>query len=117
MSDTRGILSGVGRVGKNVTRSLRARPGIRIVAAYTRNSKLAGQDLGLLAGIPPLGFKVTDDRDAALSQPADLLLVATTSFLHGVADDLRTGVRHGLNVITTAEEAAFPWAHGQESCR
>ncbi len=35
--------------------------------------------------------------------------MATTSFLHAVADDLRTGVKHGLNVITTAEEAAFPW--------
>ena len=109
MSDIRVILSGVGGVGKNVTRLLSARPGIRIVAAYTRNSKLVGQDLGLLAGTRPLGVDVISDRDVALSRPADLLLVATTSFLHAVADDLRTGVEHGLNVITTAEEAAFPW--------
>jgi hypothetical protein len=109
MSDIRVILCGVGGVGRNVARLLSARPGYRLAAAYTRNPKLAGQDLGALAGVTPLGVGVTTDRQAALAEPADLLLVATTSFLHEVEPDLRAGVEHGLNVITTAEEAAFPW--------
>jgi 4-hydroxy-tetrahydrodipicolinate reductase len=96
-------------VGRNVTRLLSARPGVRVVAAYTRNPLLAGQDLGTLAGVDPLGVTITADRAAALAQPADLLLVATTSFLAEVAGDLRAGLESGLNVITTAEEAAFPW--------
>jgi 4-hydroxy-tetrahydrodipicolinate reductase len=109
MSDIKVILSGVGGVGRNVTRLLSARPGYRVVAAYTRNPERAGQDLGTLAKIESLGVTVTLDREAALAQPADILVVATTSFLKEVAGDLRTGVEHGLNVITTAEEAAFPW--------
>ena len=109
MSETKVILSGVGGVGRNVTRLLSARPGFRIVAAYSRNSTLAGQDLGRLAGIDPLGVGVTDSRETALAVPADVLIVATTSFLREVAVDLRAGVERGLNVITTAEEAAFPW--------
>ena len=109
LADIRVSLCGVGGVGRNVARLLSARPGYRLVAAYTRNPTLAGQDLGTLAGVAPLGVTVTTDRDAALAQPADLLLVATTSFLREVEGDLRAGLDHGLNVITTAEEAAFPW--------
>jgi 4-hydroxy-tetrahydrodipicolinate reductase len=109
MSEIKIILAGVGRVGKDVTRLLSARPGYRVVAAYSRNPKLAGRDLGTLASTRALGVAVTLDRDAALQQPADALVVATTSFLKDVATDLRLGIDRGLNVITTAEEAAFPW--------
>lgn len=109
MSETKVILSGIGGVGRNVTRLLNSRPGYRVVAVYSRNPQLAGQDLGELAGVGSLGVKVTADRAAALAQPAEALIVATTSFLQEVAGDLRAGVEQGLNVITTAEEAAFPW--------
>src|SRR5260221_8390916 len=108
-SDTRVILAGVGRVGKDLTRLLSARPGYQVVAAYSRNQTLAGQDLGLLAGTREWGVKVSSEREQALSQPADVLVVATTSFLRDVAPDLRAGVEHGLNVMTTAEEAFYPW--------
>ena len=80
MNEIRVILAGLGRVGKDVTRLLSARPNYRIVAATTRNPKLSGQDLGTLAGIRPLGVTVTLDRDIVLKQPADALVVATTSF-------------------------------------
>ena len=103
------VLCGVGGVGRNVTRLLRARPDYRIVAACSRNSDLVGRDLGVLAGGSTLGVAVSGDLDTALREPADLLLVATTSFLGEVAADVRAGLERGLNVITTAEEAAFPW--------
>lgn len=109
MPEIKVILAGVGRVGRDVTRLLSARPDYRVVAAYSRNPKLAGQDLGALAGTRASGVTVTLDREAALRQPADVLVVATTSFLKDVAGDLQLGIERGLNVITTAEEAAFPW--------
>ena len=103
------ILSGIGGVGKDLTRLLSARPGYKLAAAYTRNPELAGRDLGEHAGISSLGVEIVTDRAGALAQPADLLVVATTSFLQDVAEDVRAGIHGGLNVITTAEEAAFPW--------
>ena len=103
------VLCGVGGVGRNVTRLLRARPDYRIVAACSRNPTLVGRDVGELAGGSPLGVAVGGGLGTALSEPADLLLVATTSFLAEVAADVRAGLERGLNVITTAEEAAFPW--------
>src|SRR5580765_2937420 len=36
---------------------------------------------------------------------------STTSFLAVIADDIRDAVESGSNVITTAEEAAQPWAN------
>ncbi len=110
MSEIGVILSGVGGVGRNVTRLLSARPGYEVVAACSRNPNLVGQDVGVLAGVEPLGVQVVASREEALAKPADLLLVATTSFLREVADDVRAGAERGLDVITTAEEAFYPWS-------
>ncbi|MBA3844504.1 MAG: NADP-binding protein [Actinobacteria bacterium] len=39
------------------------------------------------------------------------MVIATTSFLSAVAEDIREAIEAGSNVITTAEEAAYPWAN------
>ncbi len=52
-----------------------------------------------------------DRRDEAVRSGADVVVIATTSFLAAVADDVRDAVEAGSNVITTAEEAAYPWAN------
>ena len=65
---------------------------------------LAGQD-----GMHVLGPFGRDQRSAALDSGADAVVIATTSFLADVAGDIRQAVTAGSNVITTAEEAAFPW--------
>ena len=109
MSEVRLILSGVGSVGRNVARLVSARPGYRVVAACSRNPLHEGADLGELAGTGSLGVNVTRQRAVALEGDGNLLLVATTSFLRDVADDIRAGIARGMCVVTTAEEAAFPW--------
>lgn len=106
---TRVILIGTGGVGRNVTRLLRARDDYEVVAAHTRNPELVGRDVGELSGGDALGVITTSDSSAALHEPADAAIVATTSHLRDVADDLAAAVGCGLNVLTTAEEAAFPW--------
>jgi hypothetical protein len=49
-------------------------------------------------------------RNEALCAGVDVVVIATTSFLVDVAEDVLTAVRHGSNVVTTAEEASFPRA-------
>jgi 4-hydroxy-tetrahydrodipicolinate reductase len=110
MTDVKLVISGVGGVGRNVTRLVSARPSYEVVAAYTRNARYASRDLGTLAGIDPLGVTVAKERGTALAAPANLLLIATSSFLQDVADDIRAGIAGGVCLITTAEEAAFPWS-------
>jgi hypothetical protein len=101
MSQIRVTLFGVGRVGKDVARLLNARSGFRVVAAYTRSARFEGKDL--------FGVQITMNRQQALQVPADVAVIATTSFLSGLVDDIRAAVRAGLNVICTGEEMLFPW--------
>jgi hypothetical protein len=101
MNEIRVILFGVGRVGGDVARLLNARPGYRVVGAYTRNPRFDGKDL--------YGTQITTNRQNVLQIPADVVVIATTSFLHDVVEDIRAAVRAGLNVIFTAEEGLFPW--------
>jgi 2,4-diaminopentanoate dehydrogenase len=56
-------------------------------------------------------------RAAALESGADVVVIATTSFLAEVAADIRAAVMAGSNVITTAEEAAYPWHYDEELAR
>jgi 2,4-diaminopentanoate dehydrogenase len=78
---------GAGQVGTSLARILSERRGVDVLGPYRR-----------------------EDRAKALGSGADVVVIATTSFLRDVADDVRTAIEGGSNVLTTAEEAAFPWA-------
>ena len=101
MSEIRVILFGVGRVGSDVARLLNARPGFRVVGAYTRNARFDGKDL--------FGVQITTNRQNVLRVPADIAVIATTSFLGDLVEDIRAAAQAGLNVICTGEEMLFPW--------
>jgi 2,4-diaminopentanoate dehydrogenase len=80
-------LYGDGQVNRNVAAILRRRSGYDVLGPYDRGG-----------------------RDRALRDGTDVVVIATTSFLTEIADDVRAALTSGSNVITTAEEAAFPWA-------
>lgn len=80
-------LYGAGQLATNVAGILSRRPEIKVLGPHGRGG-----------------------RDEALRSGADVVIVATTSFLRDVAPDVRLAVESGSNVITSAEEAAFPWA-------
>jgi 2,4-diaminopentanoate dehydrogenase len=68
---------------------------------------------GILArrrGVDVLGPFGRSEREAALCGGADVVVIATTSFLREIAADVRAAVEAGSNVLTSAEEAADPWA-------
>ena len=80
-------LYGAGQVSNNVAKILGARASAEVFGPYGR-----------------------DERDLALHSGADVVVIATTSFLREVGPDIRAALEAGSNVITTAEEAAYPWA-------
>jgi hypothetical protein len=61
-------------------------------------------------GVELLGLFGRAERTRALQSGVDVVVVATTSFLAELAPDVRAAVWAGSNVVTTAEEAAYPWA-------
>jgi hypothetical protein len=78
-------LYGDGQISNNVAAILRGRSDIEVLGPYGRA-----------------------DRDRAIGSGADVVVIGTTTFLRDVAPDIREAVSAGSNVITSAEEAAFP---------
>jgi 4-hydroxy-tetrahydrodipicolinate reductase len=89
MNPVRVSIYGAGQAGSAVAAILRDRPGYEVLGPYGRR-----------------------DRERALGGDGgvDVVVIATTSFLEEIADDVRFAIASGANVLTTAEEAAYPWA-------
>lgn len=61
-------------------------------------------------GIEVYGPYGRAERDRALASGADVVVITTTSLLREVAPDIRAALEAGADVLTSAEEAADPWA-------
>jgi hypothetical protein len=109
LAPLRVTLCGTGRVGSDVTRLAALREGVQIVAACSRNPAHQGRDLGEHAGVAANGVVIVAALEEALSVPSDVLVIATTSFVRDVAVPMEAGIRAGRSVLTTSEEAAYPW--------
>lgn len=77
---------GAGQLGHGVASILRARARHEVTGPFTR-----------------------DQRTQALSAGADVVLIATTTRLADVVDDIRDAVAAGSNVLVSAEETANPY--------
>jgi len=103
-------VAGTGTVGRDFTRLCAATPDIEIVAACSRNPAHAGEPLAELAGVTAELPLVSARLEDVLATPSDVLVVATASHLGDVREEIRAGIAAGRNVLTSSEEAAFPWA-------
>ena len=83
---------------------------MEIVGAVARSPKKIGRDLG---DVVRLGFDtgVTVEASAlpALERGADMAVVSVASYLNVMFDHFRICLEHGVNVVTTEEEAVWPW--------
>lgn len=77
---------GAGLLGTNVAKLLSIRPSLSVYGPYGRT-----------------------EREKALRSGADVVIIATTTRLRDVADDVREAINSGSNVLISAEEAAFPF--------
>src|SRR3989337_222671 len=110
------IHQGLGAIGLGIARLVLER-GHSTVAAVDLDPAKAGQDLGTLLGVPPLGVEVTTDAAAALRESADILIPCTGSRVRTVLPQLEAAVAAGLDVLSTCEELAYPWYHHPEEAR
>jgi len=114
MEEIKAIVYGVGEMGKIMTK-LMVEKGVLIVGAVGHVSNI-GEDLGKVAGLGyPLNVRISDDADAVLGgQKADIALVAVFTEMDKMYPHLKKCVENGLNVITTSEEAFYPWTTSPE---
>lgn len=86
--------------------------GASIVAAFDINPEKIGKDIGQIMGTDDIGVIINDAKDAEqvlMETKPDICIVTTMSLLNDVKDILLLCAKLGINVITTCEEAFYPW--------
>ena len=100
---------GCGKMSKYTLRYLHEH-GAQIVGAIGRGASL-GQDVGDWAELGiKTGVIVSDNAEKVLDEcKADVAIITTRSFIGDIYEAIEQCVSRGINVITTCEEAIFPW--------
>lgn len=108
---------GVGNMGGGMAKMLLEKEGVEIVGAISRRSG-AGMDLGDFLKVgKKLGVTIETDPEKVLNETkADVVILCIDSFVKGVVNQIKMICEHKMNVVTIAEEMAYPyWAEPELS--
>jgi 4-hydroxy-tetrahydrodipicolinate reductase len=113
MRKVRVLIWGFGAMGSGMARMLLKKSGVEITGVCDLSPRRIGKSIFELLELPRGDHPeviVTDSIKKAGERNADIALLATDSFTSGAFPKLDTLISMGLNVISTAEQMAWPEA-------
>lgn len=104
------VVLGLGQMGSGVVRLLQERVGVQVAGVCERRARDGAADAGTVAAFARrLGVDLSGDLDALLERTRPQLAIqATCSTVRDAEPELRALLERGINVISIAEEMAFP---------
>ncbi len=118
MRNVRAVLWGFGAMGRGIAEMVANKQGIEIVGVCDINPNVVGKDFYEVLGVDRAGRSevlISNDINAVVSIPnVDVALLATDSFTKNAFDKIKLCLEHKINVVSTAEELAYPQAQSPE---
>jgi 4-hydroxy-tetrahydrodipicolinate reductase len=98
---------GLGAIGREVLKAVRARPGLDLVAVADPAASLVGKDAGELAGVGPCGVKVVGSAEEAFAGDVDVALVLTASGVDEIMPIVEAASLRGVDIVSTCEDLSY----------
>ncbi|EOD01383.1 2,4-diaminopentanoate dehydrogenase [Caldisalinibacter kiritimatiensis] len=112
------VIWGFGAMGSGMAEMLLKKKGVDIVGVCDRNESRVNKSmydvLGLDRGNRPEVIIKENIEDIISEKYADVVLLATDSFTKNAFDKIKFILENKINVISTAEEMAYPQAQSPE---
>jgi 4-hydroxy-tetrahydrodipicolinate reductase len=104
------VVLGTGQMGAGIVELLRQKRGLELVGVYGRRPRPSPTDVGDAIGLGErMGLEVSNDLEALLTRTTPHVAIqATCSRVRDAMDEIRLLVRHGVSVVSIAEEMAYP---------
>ena len=103
------LVLGTGQMGSGIARLVLEKAGLELVGAYGRRVHRVGMDLGQAIGLDTmLGIPISVDLERLITEThPEIAIQATCSTTADAMTEISTLLRHGVNVISIAEEMAY----------
>lgn len=87
---------------------------LNLVGAYDVDPEKVGKDLGAVVGLGrSAGVTVSDDLEQVLDDDVDVVVHTTSSTLMSAYPQIESIISHGVDVVSSCEELAYPYAVDQ----
>ena len=114
--ELRVLVLGTGQMGSGIARMVLEKPNLVLTGAYARRKQRAGMDVGRAIGLRQnLGITLDNDLESAICRARpDVAIQATCSRLSDAHGEILKLLRHGIPLISIAEEMAYPACVSQQ---
>jgi 4-hydroxy-tetrahydrodipicolinate reductase len=104
------VVLGTGQMGSGMIKLLLHKHGLELAGVYGRRACRVGLDVGKAIGLEhAIGVTITNDLEGLLRRTKPHVVIqATCSRVGQAVDEITTALNQGANVISIAEEMAYP---------